>query len=323
MARSRSASGKTIAGDLPPSSSETRFRLPAAALTISLPTSVEPVKATLSTSGCSASAAPAVSPKPVTMLTTPSGKPGFLDQFAEAQRRERRLLGRLQHDGAAGRQRRRQLPGRHHQREVPGDDLADDADRLAQRVGVPVAGARDRDGLAVQARRPARHVAEHVDRALHVAVAGIGDRLAVVERLEFGELVGMLLEEIAEAPDEPRRARPARCVDQGPVSKARRAAATARSMSALSPAGTCAMISSVAGSSTGKVLPLRAATHLPSISIFDLWPETRGGRAQRGPADRNRHVVLRKVNLPAEALYPVEYNDRPDTRPGGQSWASR
>ena len=42
---------------------------------MSLPTSVEPVKATLSTSGCSAKAAPAVSPYPVTMLTTPSGTP--------------------------------------------------------------------------------------------------------------------------------------------------------------------------------------------------------------------------------------------------------
>ena len=45
------ASGNTIAGDLPPSSRETRFRLPAAACTMSLPTSVDPVKATLSTSG--------------------------------------------------------------------------------------------------------------------------------------------------------------------------------------------------------------------------------------------------------------------------------
>jgi hypothetical protein len=39
-----------MVGDLPPSSSETFLRLPAAALTISLPTSVEPVNATLSTS---------------------------------------------------------------------------------------------------------------------------------------------------------------------------------------------------------------------------------------------------------------------------------
>jgi hypothetical protein len=69
------ASSKTMFGDLPPSSSETFLRLPAAAATMSRPTSVEPVKATLSTCGCAASAAPAVSPKPVTTFTTPSGTP--------------------------------------------------------------------------------------------------------------------------------------------------------------------------------------------------------------------------------------------------------
>ena len=42
-------------GDLPPSSSETRFRLPVEACRMSLPTSVEPVNATLSISGCSRS----------------------------------------------------------------------------------------------------------------------------------------------------------------------------------------------------------------------------------------------------------------------------
>ena len=42
---------ETTLGDLPPSSSDTFFKLPAAAWTISLPTSVEPVKAILSTSG--------------------------------------------------------------------------------------------------------------------------------------------------------------------------------------------------------------------------------------------------------------------------------
>ena len=63
-------------GLLPPSSRVSFFRLLApAAATISLPTSVEPVKATLSTSLCAASAAPAVSPKPGTTLTTPSGTP--------------------------------------------------------------------------------------------------------------------------------------------------------------------------------------------------------------------------------------------------------
>ena len=66
-------------GDFPPSSSETFFRLPVAAWTISRPTSVDPVKATLSTPGCAAIAAPAVSPKPVTTLITPSGIPASSD----------------------------------------------------------------------------------------------------------------------------------------------------------------------------------------------------------------------------------------------------
>ena len=59
---------------------------------------------------------------------------GLLEQLAEAQRRERRLLGRLQHDGVAAGERDAELPRRHQQREVPRDDLADDADRLAQRA---------------------------------------------------------------------------------------------------------------------------------------------------------------------------------------------
>ena len=62
-------------GDLPPSSSITRLRLPAAPWTIFLPTSVEPVKAILSTPGWSTRAWPAVWPYPFTMFTTPSGTP--------------------------------------------------------------------------------------------------------------------------------------------------------------------------------------------------------------------------------------------------------
>ena len=39
------------------------------------PTPVEPVKLTMSTSGCATSASPATGPVPVRMLTTPSGTP--------------------------------------------------------------------------------------------------------------------------------------------------------------------------------------------------------------------------------------------------------
>ena len=67
-----------------------------------------------------------------------------MQQLAEVQRRQRRLLGGLEHDRAAAGERRPELPRRHQQREVPGDDLADDADRLAQRVGEVLAGRGDR-----------------------------------------------------------------------------------------------------------------------------------------------------------------------------------
>ncbi len=73
-ARARSASANTMSGDLPPNSSVTRLRLPAAARTISWPTAVDPVNATLSTPGWAVRAAP-VSPNPVTTLRTPGGSP--------------------------------------------------------------------------------------------------------------------------------------------------------------------------------------------------------------------------------------------------------
>src|SRR5262249_60557798 len=62
-------------GDLPPSSSVTVLRLDADICTTSRPVTYSPVKAILSTSGCWASAAPAVGPKPGTTLRTPSGRP--------------------------------------------------------------------------------------------------------------------------------------------------------------------------------------------------------------------------------------------------------
>ncbi len=74
-ARSRSASAQTITGDLPPSSSETRFMLAAEARRIAWPVAVDPVKTSLSTSIWAARGAPASAPVPVTMLTTPAGTP--------------------------------------------------------------------------------------------------------------------------------------------------------------------------------------------------------------------------------------------------------
>jgi len=75
-ATSRSASSNTTSGDLPPNSKVTLLRLLSAdPLRMMRPTSVEPVKATLSTSGWWTIDPPAVGPYPGRMLMTPGGKP--------------------------------------------------------------------------------------------------------------------------------------------------------------------------------------------------------------------------------------------------------
>src|ERR1035438_2780258 len=82
-AASQSASAKKMFGDLPPSSRVTRFKVSEALLTMILPTAALPVKATLSTPGWATNAAPAVSPKPLMMFTTPGGRPTSSNQFEE------------------------------------------------------------------------------------------------------------------------------------------------------------------------------------------------------------------------------------------------
>src|SRR5271154_3840312 len=79
---SQSASAKNMFGDFPPSSSVTRLSVSAALFTIILPTAALPVNATLSTPGCATSAAPVVSPGPLTILTTPGGAPHSSNQLA-------------------------------------------------------------------------------------------------------------------------------------------------------------------------------------------------------------------------------------------------
>ena len=178
------ASSKTMLAALPPNSKVSFLAVPATARWISLPTSVEPVNAILSTPGCATRARP-VSPAPVMMLTTPGRQVGLLEDLGQVQRRQRRRLGRLEDAGVAGRQRRGQLPRRHQQREVPGDDLAGDPERLG--VG-PEAGVAQLVG-------PSGVVEEVGGGERHVDVAGLPDGLAVVERLEHGQLPGPLLEQ--------------------------------------------------------------------------------------------------------------------------------
>src|SRR3546814_6422500 len=73
-----------VVGDVPPSSSDTFVRPSEAARYTASPPGSPPVKAILATSGCAASRAPASWPYPVTVLTTPRGKPASSNKAAKA-----------------------------------------------------------------------------------------------------------------------------------------------------------------------------------------------------------------------------------------------
>ena len=64
-----------IMGSLPPSSSVTRLEPAAAIAATCSPIGVEPVKATLRTSGWRTSASPTMLPRPLSTLNTPAGSP--------------------------------------------------------------------------------------------------------------------------------------------------------------------------------------------------------------------------------------------------------
>ena len=134
-------------------------------------------------------------PSPVTMLTTPGGSSAWRSDVAEEERGERRRLRRLQDDRVAARERGRDLPREHQQREVPRDDLTGDADRLRLAV-------RER---VLELVRPAGVVEEVRCRERQVDVARLLDRLAAVQRLEHRELARALLQD-ARDPEEVLRA---------------------------------------------------------------------------------------------------------------------
>ena len=201
-AASRSASAKIMCGDLPPSSRLTRARCSAAPFITSLPVDVAPVNATLSTPGCATSGAPAPSPKPVTTLNTPGGKPASSTSAAnssvDAGACSAGLTTNVHPAASAGASFQLiSSTGEFH-----GRDRRDDADRLLQRVDEEVravGGDRLAVDLVGRAREPVVVVGEPAQLALHLA-----DELAVVGRLDDRDPLGVLGDEVREAAHEPR-----------------------------------------------------------------------------------------------------------------------
>ncbi len=110
-----------------------------------------------------------------------AGRQQVTDHLHQLEDRGRGLLGGLEHHAVAGGQRRGQLPGGHQQRKVPGDDLANDAQRLVEVIGHGV--GVDIGGGAFLGANAAGEVAEVVHRQRNVGVQGLTHRLAVVPAL--------------------------------------------------------------------------------------------------------------------------------------------
>ena len=141
-AAARSASANTTLALLPPSSRVTRFTCSAQPAMIRLPTSVEPVKHTLRTSGWVTNRSPTTEPLPGRTVSTCSGRPA-----SSASSPIRIAVSGVSSAGLsttvlpAARAGAKPQPGDRH-REVPGHDDADHAERLVER-DVDAAGHRD------------------------------------------------------------------------------------------------------------------------------------------------------------------------------------
>ena len=74
-------------------------------------------------------------------------QPDLIQRRRQREDGQRSLLGRLEHDRAAGAERRRELPRRQQERKIPGNDLSGDANRLTKRQHEGVVGRRQHVAL--------------------------------------------------------------------------------------------------------------------------------------------------------------------------------
>ena len=262
---STSASAKTMFGLLPPSSSVTFFRLPAGRLhdqLADLGRAGERDLVHVRVRGQRGAGGLAEAGDDVDHAV---GDAGLGDQLGQPQRGQRRLLGGLEHHGAAGRQRRAELPRRHQQREVPRDDLARPRRpaRAACRSGSSRRACRaPRCGSCCPRSwwpsRPCSGTGRRPAARRRPAATANGLPLSSDSSWASSSMCSRIRSPMRQM-IRPRSDGVIRL--HGPVSKARRAAATARSMSSASPSATRARISPVAGLGVSNVLPDAASTH--------------------------------------------------------------
>ena len=195
-ATSTGVSGNTSTGDLPPSSRVAFAKRLAVASAMERPGSVPPVNTTLRTSGWPVSAAPALGPRPLTTLSTPSGMPA-----SRAMSPSSMAVSGVCSDGL----RTTELPvaragARLFEAIIIGwlkeARIADHAEREAARVGVVVAAHRHHRVAVGQQQR--RVVAVPLRQPGDLRL-GLGDRPAVVGGLQLVEVHHVALDAVGEA----------------------------------------------------------------------------------------------------------------------------
>ena len=124
------------------------------------------------------------------------------DEVGPEHDRRRGLLGGLQNHAVAGRERGGQFPDRHEQREVPRDDLADDAERLVEVIGDGV--VVDLGEAAFLGADRAGEVAEVIDGQRQVGGGRLADRLAVVPGFGAREEIEVLLHAVSDPVEDQR-----------------------------------------------------------------------------------------------------------------------
>ena len=168
-AESRSASSKTMNGDLPPSSSDSFLRRTCGCLADDSTDFSRTGKRDLVDVVVFDKKRP-VRPSPLMTLRTPGGRPISSGEFSESKSRKRRVLGGLDDDRISSGQRRSDLPREHQQREVPRNHLSNDATG-----GVACE-------LALQQLRPSGVMIEVARDERNIDIAALTNRLAIVDR---------------------------------------------------------------------------------------------------------------------------------------------
>ena len=167
---------------------------------ICLPTSVEPVKQTLRTSGWVTNRSPTTEPLPGMTVKHALGQPGLERQLADPDRGQRGELGRLEHDGVAGGQRRREAPAGDRHREVPRHDDADHAERLVE-GDVDAAGAPGSAGRT--AARARRSSSSGTSRTLPASQRALPIVCPALRDLELGQLLDVRVDDGGERAQQP------------------------------------------------------------------------------------------------------------------------